>query len=581
MLDQWPGVSARGVLDGEAEALAGLCDRRGPSVVGYCEYVCGPERAIEAASAAFAAFRAGALRAPDPLAIDAEALLLGRTRAAAAQRAPKSAGGFVYADVPCSQIATLLAENATGSLSPADRDRLRRHLARCVSCRATQSVQAQAERAYFHPPSSTVDPISRQEIIEALRRAVPGPTVNGNRPIGNRPPIADRPVAAIPDQPAAPPLRQASVGPAPILPRTVPVAGSALTSTRVGKSPAKSPPATTATPRPAPATPPPTPQAAGPSVPAAPNLPGSTSPPPVTGSAPKTGRVGGAGGAAASGGPAGGLPRAGGVERGPAGRTPFEEQDTPPNGMPAAGWDSPTGVMSAVELDEALGDGGADDGDPASYAGWDGHDAASGEPDDRPPPGRHVVAPVVVGRAGRLTGARILGPAAVLVVGLLIALFVAGVFNGGSGHPTTDPLAGAQNDPSTTVPSTSGSSTDGGGAGTSVGGSSGASTSASAASRRAARKRADELARQLKTGSTATETKAKTKTTTGSATTPTAKKPTVTPPAAKPTTPTTNPTTPAKTTKPSSTVHELGSGGSSAPPVTDVPPAGVTGYQPS
>ncbi len=37
------------------------------------------------------------------------------------------------------------------SISPADQDRLRQHLARCPACQATQAVQAEAERTYFHP----------------------------------------------------------------------------------------------------------------------------------------------------------------------------------------------------------------------------------------------------------------------------------------------------------------------------------------------------------------------------------------------------------------------------------------------
>jgi hypothetical protein len=556
MSDRWPGVSARGVLDGDGDALAGLCDRRGPSVVGYCECVCGPERAIEAASAAFAAFRAGAVRAIDPLSIDAEALLLGRTRASAAQRAPKPAESLVYADVPCSQIAALLAEEATGSLSAPDRDRLRSHLARCVACQATQGVQEQAERAYFHPPAEALDPISRQEIIEALRRAVTVSASNGHRPAAGGRPATPAP------PPAASPVIQASVAsakprvPQP-LPRTVPVAGSALTSTPVGQ-PAGPASGSSTTPA------------------AVPRQPATPAPPPVVAEHP-----------AGSQGPA----QAGvGAQAGP---VDYAEQDTPPSGMPAAAWDSPTGAMSAVELNAALGYGQPDAGGHAGGQGWPdgGAEAPSGQPGRR----RGAAAPFASAGAGRLGVARVLGPVAVLVVGLLIALFVAGVFGGGSHHASTNPLSGAQTDPSTAVPSTSGAgAATGGGSSTASGGSASTGASASAAtaaSKRAAEKREQELARRLAAGTTTTATKpAKTTKTTTAATgtgTPGAgntqapSKPQTKPPATQTTKPPATVSKPS-TTKPSggSTVHELGTGSGSAPPVTGVPATGVTGYQP-
>jgi hypothetical protein len=536
-------VSARGVLDGEAEALAGLCDRRGPSVVGYCATICGPERAIEAAIAAFTAFRAGAIRAVDPLSIDPDALLLGRTRAAAAQRAPKPAGGLVFADVPCSQIPALLAENATGSLVPADRERLGRHLARCIACRTTQGLQEQAERVYFHPMTDALDPISRRQIIDALVGSVPAASANGHRP---DPPPDPAPVPA-----PAPVVVQASVArpkTPPALPRSVALAGSASTSTPVGGSPPPSP-------KPAPSAPP-----ADPS----PDGRGTVTP----------SRAG-----AVPGQPASGVVRP----------TPFEEQDTPPSGMPAAAWDSPTGVMSRIELDAALASDGFPTADPGGHRGWPGQPGASpdvgGAGADGPGGAaaadgggrRRLLGTAIVGRdSSRRPRARVLGPAAVLVVGLLIALFVAGVFNGSGHHASTNPLAGAQTSPSAALPSTGpGATNAGASAASSTRRSTSAATAAAAAARRrAARRRAEELARQLKAGTGAGSTAAKT-TTPGAAGSATAN------PVTQSTPPATAPAHP-KTTKPATgaaTVHELGTA-AGAPPATGIPATGATGYQP-
>src|SRR5436305_5305194 len=92
MSDHRPAVSARGVLDGDPTALADLCDLRGPAVVAYCDAVCGPAAAVEAAAAAFAAFRATAAGATHPLAINPDTLLLAKARDAAPAHAPDPTG---------------------------------------------------------------------------------------------------------------------------------------------------------------------------------------------------------------------------------------------------------------------------------------------------------------------------------------------------------------------------------------------------------------------------------------------------------------------------------------------------------
>ncbi len=598
------------MLDGEAGALAGLCDSRGPSVVGYCSCVCGPERAVEAAAAAFAAFRAGAVRAADPLSIDPEALLLGRTRAAAAQRAPKPASSLVFGEIPCSQIPALLAERATGSISAADEDRLRQHLARCAACRGAQGVQEEAERTYFHPTADAVDPVSRLEIIDALRRAVPPPMRTGRTQVS---PNGDRPGSA-----SSPEITQAAVGraqpriPQP-LPRTAAVTGSNLTSTPVGQPQAAGP---SGTPRAEPSTGAGAPVAvevlrrstiAG-GVVVAPESPGSPSPAgqPATGAA------------------------------------PAEDRGAPGGGR-AVEWDSPTGVMSAVDLAAAAGHqpgvdfagqpGGADPSvwadaggpvrtDPtglvdAGAPATDPGGRSSGQSGRR----RAIAAPFATDGVSRVTVPRVLGPVAVLVVGLVVALFVAGVFNsGGARAPSASSVSGGQADPSTSGPAggtqTSGSSSiggasTGGGAVTGSGSTAASAGATTAASRAAARKRAAAVARRLraaggtgaaKTGPSRPATSGKrsspTRATTGAgvaspttgsrtsgpaAGTPGSqtRSPTGGAPAANPTKPSSTSRAPAKpTTSRPVTVHELGPGAGSARPVTGVPATGATGYQP-
>jgi hypothetical protein len=601
MSDQWPGVSARGVLDGDAEALGGLCDGRGPSVVGYCARICGPERAVEAAAAAFAAFRAGAVRARDPLSIDPEELLLGRTRAAAAQRAPKPAASLVFAEIPCSQIPVLLAERASGSISPADEDRLRQHLARCAACQAVEGIQEEAERTYFHPTLDAVDPVSRLEIIDALRRAVP-PAPDGRTWVSFN---GDRP-----DTPA-PEIQQAVVGPGEPripkpLPRTAAVSGPNLTSTPVGQPQATGPAA-------------PPPQASG--------NPGGPVPVEVIRRSTLAGGVVLPQPTTGSGSPAGPPsahhePTAPGptahdtgyghteheTARGGSASGPMAHGESA-SGRPTGEWDSPTGAMSAVDIGAALGyhQTGVD---PASQTGWADAGGAGADPagpdDGHSGRRRRMAVPFSPAGGGRVTVPRVLGPVAVLVVGLLVALFVAGVFTSGSHGPPAGSVSGGQTNPSATPTGTSASGSSAIGGGSTGGGSAAGdgSTAASAgvttaASRAAAKKRAAALARKLraaggtgaaKTSPSSPATPSSTQAATGTrVTSPSSGSRTTSPtsggtPGSRPTSPTGGAPA-ANVTKPSSgtgtvTVHELGAGAGSARPVTGVPATGATGYQP-
>src|SRR5260221_13829297 len=89
---QTPAVTPAGVRDGDPAALAGLCARRGPAGLAYCEELCSPELAARAAAEAFARFRAAVVAADDPAALDPEGVLLGATRRATAALAGPSSG---------------------------------------------------------------------------------------------------------------------------------------------------------------------------------------------------------------------------------------------------------------------------------------------------------------------------------------------------------------------------------------------------------------------------------------------------------------------------------------------------------
>src|SRR5213592_4994079 len=111
-------VTAQGIRDGDRVALGALVARRGAAVLAYCERVAAPGRALEAAGEAFARFRREVVAAPEPRALDPEALLLRGTRRAAAARAPRpaEARGTLAArrGATCALVPELLAARAEG-----------------------------------------------------------------------------------------------------------------------------------------------------------------------------------------------------------------------------------------------------------------------------------------------------------------------------------------------------------------------------------------------------------------------------------------------------------------------------------
>lgn len=175
-------VTARGVRDGDPAALTGLASVRGAAVLAYCERLCDARSAVVATGDAFARFRSAVYTAPSLEAVDPEALLLSRTRQAAAEHAlppAPEAGGALRRRVSgrrsatCSHIATLLAARVNGELSEADRDRLERHLARCSGCRVIEARFDEAERAYRDAQQRPPDPAVAMTIVDALAAAAP------------------------------------------------------------------------------------------------------------------------------------------------------------------------------------------------------------------------------------------------------------------------------------------------------------------------------------------------------------------------------------------------------------------------
>lgn len=196
-----------GVRDGDPEALAGLCDVRGPAVLAYCEVVAGRDRAAAAAAEAFGSFRAGVVVAGDLATINPEALLVSATRHAAARHAT--------GDVPaaCARVPQLLAARADRSITLADHDWLEEHLASCWTCRAPVARFNVADKAYADPPREALAADVKAAMVAAMtaaaptRRqepAAPPPSTNGSAPhVGPLPeePAADYEVPAL-DTPA-------------------------------------------------------------------------------------------------------------------------------------------------------------------------------------------------------------------------------------------------------------------------------------------------------------------------------------------------------------------------------------------
>jgi hypothetical protein len=187
-------VTPTGIRDGEPAALAALVERRANAVLAYCEAVCPPGVADQAAAEAFARFRGAVATAQDARSLDPEVLLLGATRHAAAAMtptpaAPAPAAGLRHrlggargtgASEVCALVPHLLAARATAALGPADLERLAKHLERHAACRELAGAFARAEQAYAAPPTRTVPIGALTEIMLALAAAAPITAAQGD-----------------------------------------------------------------------------------------------------------------------------------------------------------------------------------------------------------------------------------------------------------------------------------------------------------------------------------------------------------------------------------------------------------------
>lgn len=171
-----------GVRDGDPDALAGLCERRGPAVLAYCEVVVGHAQAASAAAEAFGSFRAGVVATDDLANLNPEALLISATRHTAA----RYAGG--EAPQQCARVPALLAARADRSITLADYDWLQEHLPDCWTCRAPVARFEAADRAYRDPPVAPFAPETTAAIVAAMTAAAPV--------VGAAPAPAVEPVAA-------------------------------------------------------------------------------------------------------------------------------------------------------------------------------------------------------------------------------------------------------------------------------------------------------------------------------------------------------------------------------------------------
>ena len=186
-------VTPRGVRDGEPGALLAVRDLRGPAVLAYCELVCAPGRAGEAATETFSQFRAAVASAQNLADLEPDALLISLTRHAAADRAPappisqRRVGTRRPGRSPCELISELLVARAEDRLTPADRERLDRHLERCDVCRATAQRFRSAELAYRDPPEQALPEPVAGDILRAMVEAVPVISNNGSGPSLNGP----------------------------------------------------------------------------------------------------------------------------------------------------------------------------------------------------------------------------------------------------------------------------------------------------------------------------------------------------------------------------------------------------------
>jgi hypothetical protein len=155
-------VTAAGIIDGDHDVLAALCERRGGAVLAYCRHISAPGLSAQA----FARFRLDVAEATDPEALDPDATLLRATRYVAAAHVLQ----FVpLAPVPglglgrawCPAVPQAIASRESGELS--------RWVAGASPCTFVAVAPAGRQRLVRSRPSGP----SRRRLSRSCRRGSP------------------------------------------------------------------------------------------------------------------------------------------------------------------------------------------------------------------------------------------------------------------------------------------------------------------------------------------------------------------------------------------------------------------------
>jgi hypothetical protein len=161
--------------DGDPQALAAVCERRGGAVYAYCSYVAGDGLAIEAAAAAFADFRLAVRAASNLTEAELDALLREKTRRAAARRGINVVASRAEPRraTACDGQEIRLVRYAENSLAPEVRKVFAEHVASCRPCtEALVRLQA-GERALERAPRAPLPLRVTDEILMAMALAAP------------------------------------------------------------------------------------------------------------------------------------------------------------------------------------------------------------------------------------------------------------------------------------------------------------------------------------------------------------------------------------------------------------------------
>jgi len=222
-------------------ALAAFVARRGGRVLAYMDAVTQPDRALTAASEAFAAFRLA--RAADPDAEAAATTLLRATRRAAAAHAenpyrPDGRERPARRTGACDAMPRLLVAWTESRLPDDDVARLVEHLQGCPDCRALRDAFDRAELRHRGGEAADLDGTEVGVIATAMAQAVAPATA----------PVAAAPAADVPAAPKTPRPRRTAIPAPPAAGPALPAHSAARPPAPVGRRTAIPEPPTTAVP---------------------------------------------------------------------------------------------------------------------------------------------------------------------------------------------------------------------------------------------------------------------------------------------------------------------------------------------